>query len=99
MGIVKEYLKDYRGAIQALLKSIEIKPTAQSYQTLARAYLSIIETEKAKEALEKARKLDPKKKDVKELTEIIEEELGHPNADGSKNTPRKRKTSSKGFGS
>jgi tetratricopeptide (TPR) repeat protein len=91
MGIVKEYLKDYRGAIQALLKSIEIKPTAQSYQTLARAYLSIIETEKAKEALEKARKLDPKKKDVKELTEIIEEELGHPNADGSKKYSEKKK--------
>jgi tetratricopeptide (TPR) repeat protein len=91
MGIVKEYLKDYRGAIQALLKSIEIKPTAQSYQALARSYLSISETEKAKSALAHASRLDPKKKDVKELTEIIEEELDHTNADGSKKYSEKKK--------
>lgn len=84
IGIVKEYLKDYRGAIKALLKSVEIKPTAQSYQTLARAYLGISETNKAKEALAQASRLDPKKKNVKELIEIIDEELGHSNTDASK---------------
>ena len=98
MGIVKEHLKDYRGAIQALLKSIEIKPTAQSYQTLARTYLSISETEKAKEALAHASRLDPKKKDVKELIEIIDEELDHPNSDVSKKTSEKKdKSKSRGF--
>ena len=90
MGIVKEYLKDYRGAIQAFLKSIEINPTAQTYQALARSYLGIFETEKAKEALAHANKLDPKKKDVKELIELIEEELDHTNADAPKKSTGKK---------
>ena len=91
MGIVKEYLKDFKGAIQALLKSIEIKPTAQSYQTLARAYLSISETEKAKDALAHASRIDPNKKNVKELAEIIDDELDHPNADSPLKNPAKSK--------
>lgn len=91
MGIVKEYLKDYRSAIKSFQKSIEITPAVQSYQALARAYLSIFETDKAKEALILANKLDPKKKEVKELIELIEEELDHPNADGSKKTTAKKK--------
>lgn len=84
MGIVKEYLKDYRSAIKVFQKSIEITPTVQSYQALARAYLSIFETDKAKEALVLANRLNPKKKEVKELIELIEEELDHSNVAGKK---------------
>ena len=69
LGIVKEHLKDYRGAIKAFHNSIEITASAQSYQALARAHLSIFETGKAKEALALASKLEQKKKEVKELLE------------------------------
>ena len=83
LGVVKEYLKDHRGAIQAFLKSVEIKPTALAYQALARTYLAVSETKKAREALAEANRLDPKKKDTKELIRIIEEDLGHSNVGNS----------------
>lgn len=91
LGIVKEYLKDYRGAIKYLLKSIGIKPTAQSYQAVARDYLSVHETEKARDALTHANRLDPNKKDTKELIDLIEDELGHSTADDHKKSTIKKK--------
>lgn len=91
LGIVKEYLKDYRSAIKSFLKSSEITPTAQTYQALARAYLGVSETGKAKEALALAKKIDPKKKEVKELIGLIEDELDHPNADSLKKSGSKKK--------
>lgn len=91
LGIVKDYLKDFRNAINAFRKSIEITPTVQSYQALARAYLSVFETDKAKDALVHANKIAPKNKEVRELIELIEEELDHPNANGSKASTSKKK--------
>ncbi|MDD2732868.1 MAG: tetratricopeptide repeat protein [Desulfuromonadaceae bacterium] len=96
LGIVKEHLKDFRGAIHAFQKSIEITASVQSYQALARAYLSIFEGEKAKEALAQASKLDPKKKEVKELIELIEEEFDHSNTSGSKKSTGKKKKRNQG---
>ena len=49
-------------------------------------YLSIGETKKAREALVESNKLDPKKKETKELIKIIDEELGNVNANTSKRT-------------
>lgn len=80
LGIVREYLKDYRRAIQAFLKSIEIKPSVLSYQALARVYLSISETKKAREGLIEANRLDPKRKDTKQLLELIDKKLSRADA-------------------
>lgn len=91
LGIVKDYQKDYRPAIQAFLKSIEIKPTSQSYHALARTYLRISETTKAREALIEANRLDPKKKGTKELIELIDEERGQTKA----HTPKKKASKKK----
>ncbi len=77
LGLVKEYVKDYRGAIAAFLKSIELKATAQSYHTLARTYLRLSDSKKAREALAEANRIDPKRRDTKELLELVDEEYGH----------------------
>lgn len=96
LGIVKEHLKDFRGAIQAFRKSVEITASVESYQALARAYLSIFEGEKAKEALAHASKLDPKKKEVKELIVLIEEEFDHSSTSDSKKYAGKKKKRNQG---
>ena len=83
LGIVRDYLKEFRGAIQAYTKSISIKPAAQTYNALARAYLSVSEPKKAKDALLEANKLDPNKKDVKELIEMIDESFDRSNTGNS----------------
>ncbi|MDD2898359.1 MAG: tetratricopeptide repeat protein [Desulfuromonadaceae bacterium] len=91
MGIVREYLKDYQAAIQSFLQSIRINPTALAYQALARSYLGISEKEKAREALAHANRLDPKKNDVKELIELIEEDHSHSKTATQKKASRKKK--------
>lgn len=81
---------------KAFHNSIEITASVQSYQALARAHLSIFETGKAKEALALASKPEPKKKEVKELLELIEEELDHSHTNGSKKSTGKKKKRDRG---
>ncbi len=96
LGIVEMYLNNYQDAIHAFLKSIKMKPTAQSYQALASAYLHVSEKTKAREALAEANKLDPKKQDIKELVEIIDEELENANTNSARKPNVKKKKISQG---
>lgn len=91
LGVVQMYRNNYQNAIQSFLNSIKIKPTAQSYHALARAYLAVSEKSKAHEALADANKLDPKKQEIKELVEIIDEELGNSNGNTAKKYNAKKK--------
>lgn len=77
LGIIKDHLKDFQAAIKYFRKSIEIRPTAKAFHSLARTYLSISDTKKAREALVEATTLDPNKHDSKELLELIDDEFGH----------------------
>jgi tetratricopeptide (TPR) repeat protein len=95
LGLIKEYLKDYQAAIIAFQKSIEIRQTAKAFHALARTYLRISETKKAREALVKATKLDPKKQDSKELLELMDEEYRHAKPGTRKKLSKNKKKSKK----
>jgi tetratricopeptide (TPR) repeat protein len=80
LGIVRDYLKDFQGAIKAFKKSIELKATAKTYHALARTYLRLPDAKKARDALVEAKRLDPQRSDSSQLIDLIDEEYGHSDA-------------------
>lgn len=98
LGLVKEYMKDYPAAIDAFLKSIEIKATDRSYHALARTYLRVSDSKKAREALAEANRIDPKRRETKKLLELVDEEYGHSHAKAI-NKPAKKHKKKRSHGS
>lgn len=91
LGLVKESLKDYKAATDAFLKSIALKATANSYFALARIYMSVPDSRKAREALIKAAQIDPKREDVNEMLSLIDKEYNSSSVGTAPKSPIKGK--------
>lgn len=74
LGIVNEYMKNYQTALIAYNAANAIHENARIYNALARIYLRLADSQKAREALKSAQALDPKRKDTQDLLSLLDED-------------------------